>query len=78
MQYLLGSSRSSEPTKRGLESRVKINSLATEMKMLSADLTVLGRFFFFFFFFPINNAALPQEYVFFKKMCMGRLGGAVG
>ncbi|XP_048201904.1 splicing regulator RBM11 isoform X1 [Perognathus longimembris pacificus] len=62
VQYRFGSSRCSEPATQNFENSVKINSQSYR----SEDM--VGRSSFAMQFFPINNTALPQEYVFFQKM----------
>ncbi|XP_012890338.1 PREDICTED: splicing regulator RBM11 [Dipodomys ordii] len=62
VQYRFGSSRCSEPATQNFENCVKINSQSYRNEEM------MGRSSFPMQFFPINNTALPQEYVFFQKM----------
>ncbi|XP_059955905.1 splicing regulator RBM11 isoform X1 [Mesoplodon densirostris] len=62
VQYRFGSSRSCDPANQSFESCVKINSHSYRNE------EVMGRTSFPMQFSPINNAALPQEYLFFPKM----------
>ncbi|MBV96645.1 Splicing regulator RBM11, partial [Eschrichtius robustus] len=65
VQYRFGSSRSCDPANQSFESCVKINSHSYRNE------EVVGRTSFPMQFSPINNAALPQEYLFFPKMNEG-------